>query len=62
MGKSCTRLKIKQPQLKQKLLVSKELAHFSEQILKKCLCGSLEHPNVMQAEDVSEQLTTERLF
>jgi exonuclease SbcC len=21
-------------------------------------CGSLEHPNVMQAEDVSEQLTT----
>jgi exonuclease SbcC len=47
--------------IKTKLLVSKELAHFSEQIHdgEKCpLCGSLEHPNVMQAEDVSEQLTT----
>jgi exonuclease SbcC len=46
--------------IKQKLLVSKELAHFSEQIHdgENCLVGSLEHPNVMQAEDVSEQLTT----
>jgi exonuclease SbcC len=26
--------------------------------VKTALCGSLEHPNVMQAEDVSEQLTT----
>jgi exonuclease SbcC len=44
--------------IKTKLLVSKELAHFSEQIHGKLPCGSLEHPNVMQAEDVSEQLTT----
>jgi exonuclease SbcC len=28
--------------------------------VKTALCGSLEHPNVMQAEDVSEQLTTMR--
>ncbi|MFB0911495.1 MAG: hypothetical protein QMA99_11245, partial [Flavobacterium sp.] len=47
--------------IKTKLLVSKELAHFSAQIHdgENCpLCGSLEHPNVMQAEDVSEQLAT----
>jgi exonuclease SbcC len=47
--------------IKTKLLVSKELAHFSEQIHdgENCpLCGSLEHPNVMQVEDVSAQLAT----
>jgi exonuclease SbcC len=42
------------------LLVSKELAHFSEQIHdgENCLCGSLEHLMWCRAEDVSEQLTT----
>ena len=42
-----------------KLLVSKELAHFSSTLHdgENCpLCGSVEHPNVMQVEDVSEQL------
>jgi exonuclease SbcC len=39
-------------------LVSKELAHFAHNLhrYENCPCGSLEHPNVMQAEDVSEQL------
>jgi exonuclease SbcC len=44
---------------KTKLLVSKELAHFTNSLHEgeNCpLCGSLEHPNVMVAEDVSEEL------
>jgi exonuclease SbcC len=44
---------------KTKLLVSKELANFAHNLHdgENCpLCGSLEHPHVMQAEDVSEQL------
>ncbi|SEA30078.1 exonuclease SbcC [Flavobacterium gillisiae] len=44
---------------KTKLLVSKELAHFAHNLHdgENCpLCGSLEHPHVMQAEDVSDQL------
>ncbi|MCL6461497.1 MAG: AAA family ATPase [Flavobacterium micromati] len=42
-----------------KLLLSKELAHFTNSLHEgeNCpLCGSLEHPNVMVAEDVSEEL------
>ena len=42
-----------------KLLVSKELAHFTNSLHEgeNCpLCGSLEHPNVMVAKDVSEEL------
>lgn len=41
------------------LLVSKELVHFAENLHEgeNCpLCGSQEHPNVMQGEDVSNQL------
>ncbi|MCG9793374.1 AAA family ATPase [Flavobacterium algicola] len=44
---------------KTKLLVSKELAQFAAELHagSNCpLCGSLEHPHVMQADDVSEQL------
>ena len=42
-----------------KLLVSKELAHFTSSLHEgeNCpLCGSLEHPNVMVTDDVSEEL------
>ena len=45
---------------KTKLLVSKELAQFAHNLHdgENCpLCGSLEHPHVMQAEDVTDQLT-----
>ncbi|WP_432220910.1 AAA family ATPase [Flavobacterium sp. TMP13] len=47
-----------------KLMVSKELAHFADNLHEgeNCpLCGALEHPNVMQAEDVSERLQTNKL-
>jgi exonuclease SbcC len=43
-----------------KLLLSKELAHFSSQLKdgENCpLCGSLDHPMVMLVEDVSERLS-----
>jgi exonuclease SbcC len=45
---------------KTKLLLSKELAHYSNQLKEgeNCpLCGSLEHPMVMHVEDVSERLS-----
>jgi exonuclease SbcC len=45
---------------KTKLLVSKGLAQFAHNLHdgENCpLCGSLEHPNVMHAEDVTEQLS-----
>ncbi|TDE04253.1 AAA family ATPase [Flavobacterium sandaracinum] len=45
--------------IKTKLLVSKELVHYAENLHdgENCpLCGSQEHPNVMQGEDVSNQL------
>ncbi|UQD56264.1 AAA family ATPase [Flavobacterium sp. K5-23] len=47
--------------VEKKLLVSKELARFSNTIHdgENCpLCGSLEHPNVMHVEDVTEQLAS----
>jgi DNA repair protein SbcC/Rad50 len=47
-----------------KLLVSEQLAHFTTNLHEgeSCpLCGALEHPNVMQAEDVSEQLKSNKL-
>jgi exonuclease SbcC len=57
-----TRLKIKaNAAIKTKLLVSKELAHFSEQIHDGenfALMWIAGASNVMQTEDVSEQLTT----
>ena len=46
-----------------KLMVSKELAHFADNLHEgeDCpLCGALEHPNVMQAEDVSGQLQSNK--
>jgi exonuclease SbcC len=48
-------------EIEKKLLVSKELARFSNAIHdgENCpLCGSLEHPNVMHVEDVTEQLAS----
>ena len=45
--------------IRTKLLVSKELVHYAENLHdgENCpLCGSQEHPNVMQGEDVSNQL------
>jgi exonuclease SbcC len=45
---------------KTKLLLSKELAHYSNQLKEgeNCpLCGSVDHPMVMHVEDVSERLT-----
>jgi DNA repair protein SbcC/Rad50 len=44
---------------KTKLLISKELAHYSTNLGEgdACpVCGSLEHPSILQAEDVSAQL------
>ena len=46
-------------EVKTKLLVSKELAHYADNLHDGAdcpLCGSQEHPKVMQAEDVSDQL------
>ena len=45
--------------IRTKLLVSKELVHYADNLHdgENCpLCGSQEHPNVMQGEDVSNQL------
>ncbi|MBG6062928.1 exonuclease SbcC [Flavobacterium sp. CG_9.1] len=46
-------------EIRNKLLVSKELVHYAENLHdgENCpLCGSQEHPNVMQGEDLSNQL------